>query len=569
MRRFRYEPFLYSLAFIIALAIRVAKLGAAPLTDNEARWALEALSVVQGTRPLLGSQPAYILLTSVLFYLLGAGTNFLARLIPALVGSALTLVPALFSNRLKPRPAVILAFLLALEPGLVALSRQAGSGILAVSFTLLAWGLWENRRSAWAGVCAGLALMSGPVLWAGLLGLGLSWAILQIFEQRWRGPRAEDDADGFRPAPGAWRTAIGFAVGTIIVCGTLFFLAPNGLSAWISALPEYLSGWARPSGISAGLMLFSLVAYQPLAVILAVIVFVRGWWQNSRRVMRLGMWMLIAMLLALFYPARQVSDLAWMLIPLWALASLELARALNLLPEERNEVLGVVALTFIILAFIWINFLGLLQTPVVSEQSTLRTWLLFGSFFLLFISLMLVAVGWSIRSARFGATLGLTAALGLYSIGAMMGAAGLRVIPNAVDMWSVGSSLPEADLLQTTIEQISDWSRDNITSQPVTVSGVDSPALQWLLRGHTVYVTTALDVTSAPPIVITAGQNNPALAARYRGQEFVWREDPQWSQTGIVDWLRWLGFHQVVQNSQKVVVWVRGDLFLDQSSSKP
>jgi len=296
---------------------------------------------------------------------------------------------------------------------------------------------------------------------------------------------------------------------------------------------------------------------------------VRGWIQHSRRIMLLSLWLLVALLVALFYPARQVSDLAWMLIPLWALASLELARALNLLPEERNEVLGVVALTFIILAFIWINFLGLLQTPVVSEQSTLRTWLLFGSFFLLFISLMLVAVGWSIRSARFGATLGLTAALGLYSIGAMMGAAGLRVIPNAVDMWSAHSSLPEADLLQTTIEQISDWSRDNITSQPVTVSGVDSPALQWLLRGHTVYVTTALDVTSAPPIVITAGQNNPALAARYRGQEFVWRQDPQWSQTGIVDWLRWLGFHQVVQNSQKVVVWVRGDLFLDQSSSKP
>src|SRR5512146_1542679 len=145
MRRFRYEPLLYGLAFILALAIRVVKLDTPPLSDNEARWALQALGVAQGTRPLLGSQPAYILLTSVLFYLLGAGTNFLARLVPALAGSALSLVPSLFAHRLKPRPTVILAFLLALEPGLVALSRQAGSGILAISFFLLAWGMWENR----------------------------------------------------------------------------------------------------------------------------------------------------------------------------------------------------------------------------------------------------------------------------------------------------------------------------------------------------------------------------------------------------------------------------------------
>ncbi len=134
MRRFRYEPALYCLAFILALALRLAKLGASPLSDIEAKWALQALGVAQGTQPALGSQPAYILLTTLLFYGLGAGTNFLARLVPALTGSALVLVPGLFQHRLKPRPAVLLAFLLAVEPGLVALSRQAGSGILAVTF---------------------------------------------------------------------------------------------------------------------------------------------------------------------------------------------------------------------------------------------------------------------------------------------------------------------------------------------------------------------------------------------------------------------------------------------------
>lgn len=567
MRRFRYEPLLYVLAFLVALTVRLIQLGAQPLTDTEAKWALQALGVAQGTRPLLGSQPAYVLLTSILFYGLGAGTTFLARLIPAVVGSGLTLVPALFAHRLKPRPAVILAFLLALEPGLVGLSREAGSGILAITFTLLAWGLWENRRPAWAGVFAGLALLSGPFVWAGLLGLLFTWSIGQAVSLRFRGAPAQ--AEGFRPAPGAWRTALWFALGTIVVGGTLFFLAPNGLSAWVSALPDYVAGWANPSGIPAGLMLFSLLAYQPLAVVLALIATVRGWLQGSRRVMSLSLWAVIALLLALFYPAHQVTDLAWMLIPLWVLAALELARSMNLLPEERREVFGVVALTVIILAFIWINFLGLLQTVQPSPQGTLRTWLLFGSIFLLFISVLLVAVGWSIRSARFGVIWGLTAALGIYSIGAMAGAAGLRAIPNAVDMWRPGGSFPESDLLQLTVDQTSDWSKDNINSQPVTIAGIKSPALQWLLRNHTVYMTTALDVTSAPPIVIAQEKNNPALAANYRGQDFIWQQDPLWSQTSIADWINWLGFHQIPQNPQKVIVWVRSDLFIDAPRSNP
>ena len=49
------------------------------------------------------------------------------------------------------------------------------------------------------------------------------------------------------------------------------------------------------------------------------------------------------------------------------------------------------------------------------------------------------------------------------------------------------------------------------------------------------------------------------LAAGYRGQSFVWQQQPQWSQTGLPEWLRWLSFHQILENPQKVIVWVRSD----------
>jgi len=71
----------------------------------------------------------------------------------------------------------------------------------------------------------------------------------------------------------------------------------------VVSLPEYLSGWVHPPQISAGMMFFSLFAYQPLALILAAITSVRGWKDSSRRVVRLSLWMFIALLLALVYPS--------------------------------------------------------------------------------------------------------------------------------------------------------------------------------------------------------------------------------------------------------------------------
>lgn len=185
--RLRYEGLLYCFAFLLALGFRFIQLGASSLTDSEANLALQALQIAQGKSPLLDPQPSYILFTSILFAVIES-SNFIARFVPALVGSTLVFVPYLFREKLSPRPALILAFLFAFDPGLVALSRQANGTILAVTFLLFAWGLWINRRVISAGIFAALALLSGPSLWAGVLSLGLIW----LFR---RGTKNESDGD--------------------------------------------------------------------------------------------------------------------------------------------------------------------------------------------------------------------------------------------------------------------------------------------------------------------------------------------------------------------------------------
>ena len=559
MRTFRRETALFLLAFLIGLAVRLVGLGAHPLSDQEAAWALQALDASAGVRGALGSNSAYVALTSALFFAFGGASNALARLIPALAGSALILVPVLFREQIKPRAAVILSFAVALEPGLTALSRMAGSSILALTFTMAAWGFWMRRRLAWAGACAGLALISGPALWPGLLGLAITWALLR--------PLRDKEAAGVRTRHRAataanreWITVGAYAFGSIVVVGTMFMTLPGGLSAWTASLPEYITGWVRVSDFPRGLTALSLVLYQPLGVLLALIASVRGWTQARSRSRRLSVWMLVAFLLVLFYPSSQVGDLAWTLIPLWTLAALEVARALNVRREERREVLGAVALSFLILAFMWMDFLTLRRPGIAGDEAQMRLWLLVGSFLLLAVSLLLVAVGWSRRIATYGAVWGLAVFLGVYSAAMLTAASGLRQVPNSAEMWRPEAQLPMAELLLRTVQDQSEWSGMDANEQPMVIAGIDSPALRWLLRDRPVEIRASAGAGLNPAMVIGRDEQDPALTLAYRGQSFVWRSTPAWR---LFSPQEWLPFHEIPHENEKIILWVRNDLFPD------
>ncbi|HEY5901822.1 MAG TPA: hypothetical protein VIU39_04665 [Anaerolineales bacterium] len=561
----RREGWLYALAFVLALALRLIRLGAFPLADAEALQGLQAMQVAAGARGAIGPNPAYALITGALFFLFDH-SNFIARLVPALMGALLVLAPALFKSRLKPRVAVILAFFLALDPGLLAVSRQAGSGILAVAALVFAWGFWERGRPRAAGISAALALLGGPAFWAGLLGLALSWAILQSMDR----PAPPNEAEA---APRAARApfvteplkpALTAFLITFVLLGTLFFTVPGGLTGALEALLAYLRGWVTPSKITGRVISFALLAYQPLTVLLALAALVRGWIGGSRRVIRLTVWALVTLLLAVFYPGHQIQDLAWALIPLSALAALELSRHFDMRREERLEVGGVLLLTSLILIFAWLDLASLPWTPGPSGEANLRIWLFAGALFLLAVSILLVAVGWSARSARLGAVWGVTLMLGLYSLSAGLAAGRLRANYTS-ELWAAGTYPVHAALLTSTVDDLSQWSRGNNDAQPVTIYNYDSAALRWLLRDHAPVVVDGLDPASAPPLLITPLMDNPGLAARYRGQDFTWDQEPAWDAARANDWVRWLVLRDMPQQYKTLILWARDDLFLNRS----
>lgn len=585
---FKNEGWLYGLAFLIALGFRLIQLGASPLTDSEARLALQALQIAQGKAPLLGSQPAYVLFTSILFAVINA-TNFMARFVPAIVGSTLVFAPYLFRDKIKPRPALILAFLIAVDPGLVALSRQASGTMLAVVFLLFAWAMWRMRRLVPAGIFAGLALLSGPSLWAGLLVLGLTWLFLQGMESKPSGEATDQSPHESSDSPITnyqlpfiqYRPALLALLITLLFGGTLFFVSPNGLSAWLSALPDYLRGWTAPSSMSSGRVLLAFLAYEPLGIFLAVLSLIRGYRLKSRRILRLGLWLGVALLLAIFY--RQTSQLVWVIIPLLTLSALELSRALNIFAEERVEVGVVVLALMILLVYIWFDVSKIALDPVSNLAATALPFfgrtiqlagaaymVLLGAFLIIILCVSFVAFGWSARTAWLGTTWAFVIFLGLYSLAAAWGASGLRA-PSGVELWSSDPAPGQPDLLIASVDDVSEFSLGHDMAQPVTVMGIDSPALEWVLRNRTVEMVSTLDPQVAPPIVITPVMSDLGLPAAYRGQDFIWRQNPRWQEIKNPDWIRWLVFRQLPKDDETIILWVRDDLFPDarEASQQP
>ncbi len=585
----------YFIAFLLALGLRFIGLGAVPLTDKEATLALQALAIAKDENPLLSGQPGYILLTSIPFYLFES-SNFLARLIPALAGSLLVFVPYFFfesplPSLLEKKPlrapsgegiglakrdtfspfggdvrrtegawmGAIAAFLLAIAPGLIAISRQANGTMLAITCGLFARAMWKHKKPQLAGIFAGLALLGGASIWLGLLILSLTWALAQTLLPESKAEITEASETSEHSVKDDLKVAAIYEGGTLLLVGTLFFQSPNGLSALFTSLVEFLNGWRFSSGVPIAHIFGGLLAYYPLALLFGIIASVRGIIQHERAALELSLWALVGLLIVAFYPSHQVSDLVWVGLPLWVLSAREISRYLHIPRDDRNETFGVFALTVLLLSFTWLNISGAAAAAAIGAALTTRMVLLGGSLLLLILSLVMIAIGWSLETAVFGGAWGVTLMLGLYTLSAGWGSSGLRT-PKGIELWDNAPPVTRTGLLVDTVDTVLNRAQQNAKTPTISVYGVDSPALLWALRNFDVNTVGALDLNTPPELVITPIGEQAGLATSYRGQDFVWRQLPDWT---VANSLTWLVLREVPMQSEQIILWGRSDLFFD------
>lgn len=552
-KRINTEQALYLLVFLLALTLRFVRLGQAPLADSEAGLALQARDLIMGNAPALGPTPGYILFTSILFYLFQAA-NWTARFWPALAGSLLVLAPFLLRNRLGRGAALLLALLLAFDPGLLAVSRQVNSLPLAMLGLTFALAFWSMHRPGWAGASAALALLGGPTFWPGLLGLGLA---LVVSYPLWLKTDELPEAD----LNAQIRTMLISGLITLAAAGTLLWMAPRGLSLIGSSLAAYLNGWRTGSDVSVGLSAAGLAAYELFGLVMGLAGLIVGLRRGEGIDRFLALWWLLSLLLALVYPARQVFDLAWTVLPMLALAARLLVILLDFKTEERLPSIGFTLLTALLLLFISNSIVKFTQ-PVMSNsfEATLRWAVLVTAVVLVLLTTGLVMWGWSPKIGLNGLGLGTAGVLLLFSIAAGFSASGLSRNP-AAEIWRQSPAFTDADLLKTTLDNFSQWRKAQGITQ-IAVLNIQSPALRWLLRDYpNVTYADVMMTGSRPDLVITPDQPELQMAASYRGQGFIYSHQPSWGIILPSEWLNWIVFRKVQTETQEYILWVRTDLF--------
>jgi hypothetical protein len=559
------EQIIFIFAFLLALGVRIFQLGALPLTELEANWALQAHQLAIDNNPIIGSHTGYITFTSFLFYLFGS-TEFLARILPAVVGSLIILFPYLLRKEIGRVAAVILAFGLALDPGLVAISRQAGSTSLSVVTLLLAFGFIYSRSTWWAGIFAGLFLISGPGIWSGVLSISLV-LIWTYFAER-------KDTDNFvqkifgandRTETGPTRlpkTFFYWMFGTALVVSTGLLQIPTGINSIFNGISEFFQGWVTYPEIYLQQMFAGVTVYEALPLLFGVLGIGWGLLMDIKFDKFLSRWFLITSIFALVYPGRHITDLIWVIVPLWLLAARQIERIKILHFEDHFPYLGVSVFSIVIIIFGWINLANLVSNPV-SGQSDLqmRVAIIIGSILLVLIVVFLVSWGWSWKIAANGLLSGMLVVLIPYTLSACWHSGGLGPNP-AAEVFRSGKHIRDSDLLHNSIQDLAEWSTGQSDALELIVIKENSHALRWLLRDYdNVNYSQALPIDSNSPLMITDGMGTVTLPVAYTGQDFVWEEEPAWSLFSISNWMNWVFYRQAPFEIATVILWARSDIF--------
>lgn len=234
----------WALVISLAALLRLPGLGVTPLSEREAASAWSASRAARGqSPPALAEPPDSTLLHSsqtFAFWLVDLPSASVARAPAALAGVAAVAAARLLRPWLGGGGALVLGFLVAVEPGWVAASRSGDGAMLAAACALLALGALsridpagDGSSRAWVaafGGAAGALATAGPIAWDLLPGVAAAMAT------------AWPAAPSSRRRP--WRIA-GVAA---LLAGT------TGLAQW-SALPAigeslriWLGSWA-PSGV--------------------------------------------------------------------------------------------------------------------------------------------------------------------------------------------------------------------------------------------------------------------------------------------------------------------------------
>jgi hypothetical protein len=567
---------LFGAIFVLALGLRLSSLGAFPLNDaesGEALWAAEGTPEDSVFWPReadnAASSAVYQTATWMAFQAFGGGAA-VARVFPALVGAFVVVPPWLLRRRLGLLSALITSFLLAVSPTMLATSRAAdGASAAMVAVTLggaallLALDEQWSPKKANAIFAASLAvgLAAGPAFFVGLVGLAPAILLARrLAAGAWSGAAW----DRLRPL---LPRAIGIGVlGAVVLAVAAGFL-PRGMTALAEGLRVWLLGWIGPGEMHALSPVVILLIYEPLILIFGVIGAVAAGRTRAPLNLGAGLWVACALLVAILYPARSGAVVAWVVLPLAALAGQSLAREAERFralaaPWQAAGVAGLVLLLFLYVGVqlsAYASGIGPGLSPLVPQA---RLAVAGGALIVTTLALVLIGLGWSWDIARSGAAAAGAVLLLWVTLSSGWRLNYVRLRLGASELWSSSAPAYGVPRLAATIDSLSVAVRGVRDDIPLAIeSAHPPPSLLWVVRAHPRFATSDSGVAESPPIVLEPWTElAPQLPADYLGQTVVLRETNGFTGLLPPDFLRWWWRREVPAVEDRWLLLVRSDV---------
>jgi uncharacterized protein (TIGR03663 family) len=523
MPRLTVEVALWILIGITALALRLGRLDAGPLSSGESREALSAWRAATGQgMPQAHYSPALLTLNLILFHIFGA-SDVLARFWPALCGSALSLTP-LFLRRYIGRVGMLMTGLcLALSPTLLYASRQLeGTIVAALAWMVFLGGLasfLDSGKRWWLTASAGalgLLVTTGPTAYGLMLPLGLGWLSLA---RTWpdRGIHWLAGRLGSYP--------LHMLIASVLV-GLMFATAFWWNPAGLGAAGDLLSEWAARFGpISA-----STIAPSTLLMMYELAISLLGLgglaWSiriRNRFGILMGVWASLAFVLLHVMPGRTELDIVWVLLPLTLLAGLALEYLIGSLQREGDWLSEGLHVPVVIL--LWCHLylvLGRYAAYGNVADLALATLTIALQGLLTVIFALAARVGAALRALATGTGIVLL----VVEISFGWGVAHLRPSDPRELLVGEATAIEVRDLIET-LSNLS-WRRTGLPfTLPFVLETPSDPVLAWYLRDYTaarqVEVSRVEDSEIPPAVLVSVHSTNSLESERTldRGEDYV------------------------------------------------
>ena len=565
-----FKPMAELCLFLIAAAgccVRLIGLGGSSLTLNEAENALSALRLFsgEGGGPLL-----YTLPTALVFKFFGT-SEFTARLIPALAGIILMLLPLFVRKRFGRGNVMALMLVLALDPVLLFWSKRADAVIPAAALTGAALLCAERKKPAGAlaffliALCGGeravpavILMTAAGLIYAAMNKTGLKGSLRSAFSGR-----------RFLPA-----------LIVFLMFVTALTVFPQGIGIFCDGIGNAFrpaSDWAQP-GFTPVLM--AVLVYSLIPFLLFCI--------SCRRSNRVLLFCGVPAGSVILLCWQGLPALVWINVVLWVFSAHTLGKLFGRIRTGGGFVFYLSAAVFTgAYSFFYFRLVEMFNQKNGSEpvqltwNGTVQTLPLTktgASMILTAVSILIIGLIVKIllgffdsASVRRGLLLGCVIICGWGWITNVWNTGGFDRIgdhpasPHLENSRNVlngnYTSLTDSPLFMLIGElrtKHGDVKADNFGLDLIA----DDPLLDWQLRDQTGFRRSVAELTAAPDSdVILARSDSSFSAYGYAGTVIQDEEQMHWECFSFTEWGRWLLFGDgTAAERNALTLWAKGDM---------